>query len=306
MTTTLEVPEAVRAAQEAANAALARMPHPDPREPAGLAALRAAPPAGPRHPAARDVVRDGLRLRVLPPPGEAAGALVRVHGGGFLLGSPEHDDPVNARLARACAVRVLAPAYRRAPEAPVSAAVNDVGTALRAAATGDPALPLLVAGVSAGAHLALRALLALRDGGDPLLARVAGAHLDCGRYDLLGTPSARRADDRTLLLTGTWLTAFREVAFPGADRAALRAASPLHADLRGLPPLLLTVGDLDPLLDDTLLLADAVRAAGGEASVLRLPHAPHSVLGSGTPLADLALGHVERWLRARLRAAPLR
>lgn len=294
----LPVPPAALAAQRRANAELALMAHPDPRTPAGLAELRAtAPSAGPTGVAVR--TDDGPpRLRVLVPPGDVRAVLVRVHGGGFVVGTPEHDDPVNARLARRCGLLVVSPAYRRAPEAPVPDAVADCAAAVVRAARLHPG-PLVLAGTSAGSHLALRAALALREEDPATFARLVGLHLDCGRYDLAGTPSARRADDRTLMLTATWLTAFREVAFPGADAAALRAASPLHADLRGLPPLLLTVGELDPLLDDTLLLARAARAAGVAATVDRWPLAPHSFLASGTPLADLALTRVEAWLRAR-------
>lgn len=287
-----DIDPAVLAAQREANAELARMAHPDPRDPAGLAALRARPPAGPA-PLLAPVDHDagGLRVRVLAPPGPPRGVVVRVHGGGFAVGTPEHDDAVNDRIARTVGAVVVSPAYRLAPDVTLHEEIADVGAALAWAAGRWPDLPLVLAGTSAGSHLALSA--ALRAPED-----VAGLHLDCGRYDLAGTPSARAATDDTLMLTRTWLTAFRELALPGVRGDALRdpAVSPLHADLSGLPPALLTVGELDPLLDDTLLLA--ARLPDAEAQVW--PCAPHSFLGSGTPLAELALAGVFAWIAARL------
>lgn len=283
------------------------MAHPDVRTPAGLAEVRAAEPAKPPAtviPVDQEIAgpAGSLRLRTCTPPGVRRGTLLRIHGGGFAVGSPEHDDVLNVRLARSCAVTVVSPAYRRAPEVTLHEAIADVAAALRWVL--DAGGPVLLAGTSAGSHLALSAALRVRDVGD--LAGLAGMHLDCGRYDLAGTPSARRADAATLLLTREWLDGFRELALPGVRGAALRdpQVSPLHADLRGLPPTLLTVGGLDPLLDDSRLLADRLREAGGTADLDGWPRAPHSFLASGSPLAELALARVAAWLDARLRDFP--
>lgn len=152
-----------------------------------------------------------------------------------------------------------------------------------------------------GSHLALSAALRLRDTGAAAFGRLRAMHLDCGRYDLAGTPSARAATDETLLLTRTWLDAFREIALPGVTGDALRdpAVSPLYAALHDLPPALLTVGSLDPLLDDSRLLAARLPSARLDV----WPEAPHSFLGSGTPLAELALDAVLEWLREESRAS---
>lgn len=289
------------AAQRSANAELAAMTHPDPRSPAGLAAIRARPPAPALlRPAPDDLDADGIRLRVFAPDGAAA-LLVRVHGGGFAVGTPEHDDAINARIARDCGLIVASPAYRLAPEVTLHEEIADCAAAIGWAAARWPGLPLLLAGTSAGSHLALSAAIRLRDAGTAAFGRLRAMHLDCGRYDLAGTPSARAATDDTLLLTRMWLDAFRELALPGVTGDALRdpAISPLHAALHDLPPALLTVGALDPLLDDSRLLA--ARLPSARLNVW--PEAAHGFLGSGTPLAELALAAVLDWLREESRAA---
>lgn len=291
------------AAQRAANAELAEMPHPDVRTPEGLAELRAHGPS----PATtvltpRDERIPGpggaLRLRVFTPDRPARGVVLRIHGGGFAVGTPEHDDRVNDRIARTCGLAVVSPAYRLAPEVTIREEIADCAAAARWAAAHAATGPLLLAGTSAGSHLALSTALRLRDDHPHAFARLAGLHLDCGRYDLAGTPSARSATDDTLLLTPAWLAGFAALAVPGADERGLRdpEVSPLHADLRDLPPALLTVGALDPLIDDSRLLAERLLAAGGSAQLEVWPEAPHSFLGSGTPLAELALERVFGWL----------
>jgi acetyl esterase len=293
-----EIDEDVLADQRAANALLKVMPHPDPRTAQGLAAIRAgAPPRATLSLAPADVWLDDLRVRVFAPEGPA-GIVVRIHGGGFAVGRPEHDDAVNDQIARSSGVTVVSPDYRLAPSVSIPEEVDDCLVAARwATATFDG--PFVLAGTSAGSHLALSTALRLRDLSDSAFKRLARMHLDCGRYDLSGTPSARAATDDTLLLTRTWLDGFAAVAAPGLHADQLRAPqfSPLYADLTGVPPTLLTVGEFDPLIDDSRLLAARLKAAGTIAALEVWPQAPHSFIASGTPLAALALARVCAWIR---------
>ncbi|MBJ7330610.1 MAG: alpha/beta hydrolase fold domain-containing protein [Solirubrobacteraceae bacterium] len=284
----IDVDPSVRATQRRCNAELARMTHPDPRTPEGLAEIRARPPE-PADLVLTPVDLGHARMFV---PDHPVGLVVRVHGGGFAVGTPAHDDRLNDRIARACRAVVVSPAYRLAPDVTLREEISDCVAAVRWAAARWPELPLVLAGTSAGAHLALSAAIRLRSE-----VPLAGMHLDCGRYDLAGTASARAATEETLLLTRTWLDAFAELALPGVIGDALRdpAFSPLYEDLRGLPPALLTVGALDPLLDDSRLLAERLP----DAELQIWPEAPHSFLSSGTPLAELAFTRVLDWIAAR-------
>jgi acetyl esterase len=293
-------------AQRAANAELLKMPHPDPRTPAGLVELRAliAPPQRAPVLAPTDVVAGDLRLHVFAPEAQARGVMVRIHGGGWVGGAPEDDDALNDHLCRTCQVAIVSPDYRLAPDDGVTILdeIDDCLAAVRWAhaeassrfGTGR----MLLAGTSGGAHLAAATLLRLRDTGDPAFASVAGAHLDSGPYDVSGTPSQRLATEETLIVTPMWLEAFRELAFPGRDPEMLRdpAVSPLYADLSGLPPAMFVVGALDPLLDDSLFMAARWQAAGNRAAIEVWPAGAHTFMNMGTPLADAALARTTAWI----------
>ena len=116
-------------------------------------------------------------------------------------------------------------------------------------------------------------LLRLRDRHG--LRPFAGANLVYGAYDLELTPSARRFGTRHLVLGTADIVWFLDHFVPDTGMRCNPDVSPLHADLGGLPPLHLTVGTLDPLLDDTLFLQARLLAAGGEASLFVAPGGIH-------------------------------
>jgi acetyl esterase/lipase len=300
---------AILEAQRAANAQLLMMPHPDPRTPRGLVELRAliAPPQGSPQLTPADVVVDGpggdLRLHIFTPEAPARGVMVRIHGGGWIGGSPEDDEALNDHICRTCNVTIVSPEYRLAPENRVTILdeTEDCLAAVRWAhespvrfGTGR----MMIAGTSGGAHLAAASLLRLRDTSDPAFRAIIGAHFDSGPYDVSGTPSQRLATDETLIVTPMWLEAFRELAFPGRDLEMLRdpAISPLYADLSRLPPAMFVVGALDPLLDDSLFMASRWQAAGNQATVEVWPVGAHTFMNMGTPLAQAALTRTTAWI----------
>ncbi|WIX83550.1 alpha/beta hydrolase fold domain-containing protein [Amycolatopsis carbonis] len=312
------VDPALLEAQREVNAVLAKMPHPDVRTPEGLAALRAGtahnPGATDLSPTERHV--DGptgpLRLRVFTPP-EPRAVLYRIHGGGWAGGAPEDDDLVNDRLARATGTVVVSPEYRLAPEATVGEQIEQTVAVARWLARHAVAEfgtgRLLIGGISAGAHLAAATLLALRDAGDPAFGAFAGAYLDCGIYDLGLSPSAAAATENSLVLTRSWIDGLPDLALPGHTPAQRRDSrlSPALADLTGFPPALLTVGDLDPLRDDAILLAARLRLAGRDARLEIWPEAPHAFTNMATPLGDVALDSAIAWINDLLdppRTAP--
>ncbi|HEY4459273.1 MAG TPA: alpha/beta hydrolase fold domain-containing protein [Pseudonocardiaceae bacterium] len=297
---------ATLAAQRAVNAAIAQMPHPDVRTPAGLAALRAGTAHNPGTPQLTPTERHiqgpggAIRLRVFTPTQPRA-LLYRIHGGGWAAGAPEDDDLLNDRIARATNTIVVSPDYRLVPEVSIAEQIQDTLAVVRSWREFDTDT-LLIGGISAGAHLAAAALLVLRDSGDPAFGRFAGAVLDCGAYDLGLSPSAAAATEDTLILTRSWLDGLIELGLPGHSVAQRRspALSPALADLAGFPPTLLTVGDLDPLRDDSILLAARLRLAGTEAELNIWPEAAHAFANMATPLSEPATQRTTRWINAHL------
>jgi acetyl esterase/lipase len=240
-------------------------------------------------------------------PAEPARAVyLRIHGGGWAAGSPEDDEALNDQIARQCQVAVVSPDYRLVPEASIFDQIEDCLTAaLWVAAEAQDRFgtgTLLLGGISAGAHLSATVALRLRDLGEPAFAMLGGLHLDCGAYDMSGTPSVREADNTTLVLPRTWIVGLIALGLPGLDPEARRSPhlSPLYADPRDLPPTLFTVGALDPLRDDSLFLAGRWQLAGNRADLDVWPEGAHAFTNMGTPLAALALRRTTDWINALL------
>lgn len=193
------------------------------------------------------------------------GALLYLHGGAYCLGSVASYRAFVAHLAQATRLRTLAIDYRLAPEHPFPAALEDAMAAYRWLLTqGYAPGTLVLAGDSAGGGLTVATLLALREAGLPL---PAGAVAFSPWFDLtLGGESVRIRAAQDPMLDAEGLRRCAR-AYAGDTPLTHPLLSPLFADLRGLPPLLLQVGTAEILLDDTLRLAEAARAAGVAVTV---------------------------------------
>jgi epsilon-lactone hydrolase len=192
--------------------------------------------------------------------GAGDGVVLYLHGGGYCIGSVNTHRALAARLASACRARVLNLDYRLAPEHPHPAAVEDAVAAYRwLLGTGLEPGRVVVGGDSAGGGLVVATLLVLRDGGDPLPA--AGfclspwVDLECAG----GTFETKAGVDP--MCTREGLTEMA-AAYAGGHDLRHPLVSPLHADLTGVPPLLVQVGTAEALLDDSVRLAERARAAG--------------------------------------------
>ena len=200
---------------------------------------------------------------IVPRVHDPATRMVWLHGGGYVAGSPRGYRAFVARLAKAAGAATFVPAYRLAPEHRFPAALDDARCALTHAALHDPcgarsAARIVLGGDSAGGGLAVATCVSARDAGAPLpdaLVLVSPwADLE-GR----GASMVTRAD--SLLPPSLLFDWARHYLGPDGDpRSPL--ASPVHADLRSLPPMLIQVGDQEILLDDSTRLADRARAAG--------------------------------------------
>lgn len=195
-----------------------------------------------------------------------------VHGGGFQGGDAATCRPLAAHLARGTRARVLLPEYRMAPEHPYPAALDDCEAAFRYAAALAPRV--VVAGGSAGANLALGVLLRRTAAGD---TRPLAGVLHAGVFDL--RPQRFTA--------GSWVDREdTDVVMAGADDSMNTAylaghpaedplASPLLADLRGLPPVFIQASSAERLLDDSLHLAARAARAGVHVELEVWPHMSH-------------------------------
>ena len=204
---------------------------------------------------------DGVPAEWISAPGAAADRiLLYFHGGGYYRGSINTVREMVSRISRVSGMRGLAIDYRLAPEHPFPAAVDDALTAYRwLLANRYNPRHLAVGGDSAGGGLTIALLVALRDQGEPLPA--AGVCLSPW-VDLTQSGESyitKATEDPSI--TKAYLDQYAAVYLQGADpRTPL--ASPLFADLHGLPPLLIQVGTAEVLLDDALRLARKAQEAG--------------------------------------------
>jgi len=211
---------------------------------------------------------------------EPDGVLFHIHGGAWMAGSPEMMDPLNEIIVDACNVAVVSVSYRLAPEHPYPAGPDDCEAVacwlLDHAADEFGSDRLLIAGESAGAHLAAVTLLRMRDK-HHAADRFLGANLMFGAYDLSRTPSQHGVGiaPGTDILDGTGFPL--DLFLPGMSEEKRRDpdVSPLYADLRDMPPAIFSVGTNDHLLDDSLFLAQRWQVAGNRAELLVYPETPH-------------------------------
>ena len=310
-----EIDPAVLDAQRQANALLTGFPHPDVRTPEGLTTLRTLTANNEQGttltPSERMIQTavGAIRLHTFVPDGPTRGVMLRIHGGGWAAGAPEDDDTLNDLYARACRLVVVSPEYRLTPDVTVVEQIAEcvaVAEWLAAnAATEFASETLLIGGISAGAHLAAATLLHLRAGNAATFRRFVAAVLDSGPYDFGRTPSAYLANDETLVVTGTWLEGFIDLALPGRNPDERRAPdmSPLLNELTGMPPALFTVGNLDPLRDESILMAQRWQLDGSRADLDVWPEGAHAFANMATPLGELAADRTSSWITATLDAA---
>lgn len=235
------------------------------------------------------------------------GVLLHIHGGGWWAGTADMQDELLERYSERLDVAVASVEYRLAPEYPYPAAPDDCELAARWLAGNARSVfgsgRLLVAGESAGAHLAAVTLLRMRDtryGG-----AFAGASLVFGMYDLSGLPSHTSQDDRNLILNSRLLRWIVDRFVPDPSVRKHPDVSPLYANLAGLPRALFTVGTLDPLLDDSLFMFSRWIAAGSPADLAVYPGGVHGFIGMDpTPESIEADRRIEAFLAQCLEEAP--
>jgi len=202
-----------------------------------------------------------------------ARTILYLHGGGYYFCSPRSHRSLVFELATRANARTFSLDYRLAPEHRFPAALDDSLAAYRRMlAAGTPAGSIVIAGDSAGGGLALATLAALRDAGDAL---PAGALLLSPWTDLAATgESIRTNDGRDPMFSGPAIARGAAI-YLGNTAATHPYASPLYAEMSGLPPLFVQAGSTEVLLDDARRVVEKARAAGVSVEFEIWPDMPH-------------------------------
>ncbi len=265
------------------------------------------------HTLERQLVIDGraLRLRIYRPTAAAAlPALIYLHGGGWRLFSIDTHDRVMREYAARAGIVVVGVDYALAPEAPYPAALQQVVAVLdwlqlQAESLGLDPSRLAMGGDSAGANLALSAAMRWRD--SVHAASLSALVLNYGAFGCAtDTDSHRRYTGPDYLLTSAEMRGFWHDYLAGAD-ALDPFAQPLVAErqhLQGLPPTWLAVAECDVLRDDSIAMADRLRAASVDTRITIYPGTTHSFLEAMdfAAVSQRALDETAAWLRQQLDA----
>jgi acetyl esterase/lipase len=243
-----------------------------------------------------------IPLRVIAP-AQPRGVYLHLHGGGWVLGGADMQDPMLERIADNTGQAVVAVEYRLAPEHPYPAGPDDCEAAAAWLVEngkkefGTEALTL--GGESAGGHLTAVTILRMRDRHGYISFR--GANIVYGAFDLSLTPSQRLFGNTRLVLRTIDMQQFYNAFLPTITDRRGPDISPLYADLKNLCPALFTVGTKDALLDDTLFMHARWVAAGNEAELAIYPGGAHGFTLFPNDLSKSATASMDAFLTRVLR-----
>lgn len=198
--------------------------------------------------------------------------VVHFHGGGYRQGVPEMSGAFADALARTCSVEVICPAYRLAPEHPFPAAINDGWRVVSDLV--HSGLPLILSGDSAGGGLATALALLCADRGVPLMALT----LHSPWLDLSVTSSEYERNRTTDPLFSKEAASDAAALYLQGHAADDPLASPVFAEVAGLPPTFISVGEGEVLFEDSLRLEAALKRAGVPATLLSIPGMEHTAV----------------------------
>ena len=208
------------------------------------------------------------------PGADQSRVLMYLHGGGYVIGSMRTHRTTLGRISRAAGVRVLGLDFRLAPENPFPAALEDsVSSYQWLLSQGFKSSGIAFAGESAGGGLVVSTLVALRYLGEPMPAAGIGGS-SWADLEQSGASMVTNAEvDPSVTSKGLWK---RCAMYMGGKDPRAPLASPVHADLTGLPPLLLMVGSVEVLVDDSTRLAEKGREAGVDVTLEVWDDMPHN------------------------------
>jgi epsilon-lactone hydrolase len=249
-----------------------------------------------------EVDAGGVPAMWVAPKGAAENRVVLgLHGGGFVTGSMYTHRKLFGHLAKAIGARALVPDYRRAPEHPHPAALEDALVAYRwLLDQGIEASRIVLAGDSAGGGLVVSTML---------LARERGLSLPAGGMPLSPwfdhEQTGRSWDDndsKDVLLSRELSQRLTEMLLGGAGDPQDPLVSPLYAELAGLPPLYIQASPDEGIVDDSRSFAERAERAGVDVRLDLFPGQQHTFqIGAGrSPVADDAIRRLAEWARPKL------
>jgi acetyl esterase/lipase len=226
------------------------------------------------------------------------GIYLHLHGGGWVLGGADLQDPIFERIADNTGQTVVAVEYRLAPEHPYPAGPDDCEAAalwlVQNASKEFGTDALTIGGESAGGHLTAVTVLRMRDRHGYTGFR--GANIVYGAFDLSLTPSQRLFGNTRLVLRTIDMQQFYNAFLPTITERRIPDISPLYADLKNLCPALFSVGTKDALLDDTLFMHARWVAAGNEAELAIYPGGAHGFTLFPCDLSKTAIARMDAFL----------
>ena len=242
---------------------------------------------------------DDLALHWFLPPDRGKNRVVLyLHGGAYMAGSPmtTHRELIS-RLAIRAGMGFVAVNYRKAPEHPFPAALDDASKAYQWLLGSYDASHISVMGDSAGGGLALALTLQLRDQGLPLPSKIAAFS---PLTDLAGTGQSLQQNRDTDVMVPGWLITQLAGLYSGDQELTHPYISPLYGDFHDFPETFLQVSDSEVLLDDSRRVADKMRAAGVSVQLDIWHNLPHvwPAFASVLPEGRAAINDMARFIRA--------
>ena len=226
--------------------------------------------------------------------------LLCTHGGGYIVGSMYSHRKLFSHIAKAAGCQALIVDYGRAPENPHPGPVNDCLVAYEwLLKEGFKPEHIVTTGDSAGGSLSISVILAARSIGLPL---PAAAMPMCPWYDMENSGDSMRINDEKDCLVKKSVVDDMAKNFLGGASARDPLANPLFADVKGLPPIYITVSRDETLFDDSVRFEKIAQAAGVEIKVdifADMQHVWHFMAGQA-PEADKAIKQMADWVRPKL------
>lgn len=261
-------------------------------------------PLAPKSPRAREIEIDGkgnkVKLRIIAPEESPRGVYLHIHGGGWVLGGADQQDPMLERIANRTGLACVSVEYRLAPENPYPAGPDDCEAAAIWLAKNAKAEfgtdALVIGGESAGGHLSAVTLLRMRDKHG--FTGFRGANLVFGAFDMSMTPSQRAFGDERLILRTIDIEKFGDAFLPPHIDRRDPDVSPLYARLHDMPPALFSIGTRDALIDDSLFMHARWVAAGNQAELAVYPGGAHGFIAFPGALAAAANERMDAFLKS--------
>lgn len=245
-----------------------------------------------------DVIAGVEVIWALPSDADTTKVLLYTHGGGFSVGSAASHRKLAGHLAKALSATAAVIDYRRSPEHPFPAQIEDSTNVYRELRDrGFAASAITTIGDSAGGNLAISTVLMLRDDGDELPGSVIALSpwLDMEHTGETLTTNA----EYDALVSKAILEGMAGMFLDEPSSAANPLANPLHADYSGFPRLYITAGSIETLVDNATRLAGKAKAAGVDVTLSIVDGQQHvfPILAGRAKEADEEIGRIADWYR---------